>query len=171
MGLDPVEITVHLIVGGDDLLGQVHILPDIGVHALADHADGGPGHIPQGVAGAERPAGAAEQDLGNIVGLVADTFHVRDHLQGSGDLPQVAGHRLLLKQEPQAEVLDVALLAVDLVVQGRDLLRQGGIAVGEGLRGQSDDLLAQGAHLDKLAVELGQLFIELTTHYPNLPVM
>ena len=49
------------------------------------------------------------------------------------------------------------------MVQGRDLLRQGGIAVGEGLRGQSDDLLAQGAHLDKLAVELGQLFIELTT--------
>lgn len=121
--------------------------------------------------GAERPAGAAEQDLGNIVGLVADTLHVRDHLQGSGDLPQVAGHRLLLKQEPQAEVLDVALLAVDLVVQGRDLLRQGGIAVGEGLRGQSDDLLAQGTHLDELAVELGQLFIELTTHYPNLPVM
>jgi len=57
------------------------------------------------------------------------------------------------------------------MVQGRDLLRQGGIAVGEGLRGQSDDLLTQGAHLDELAVELGQLFIELTTHYPNLPVM
>ncbi len=37
--------------------------------------------------------------------------------------------------------------------------------------GQGDDLLAQGTHLDELAVELRQLFIELTTHYPNLPVM
>ena len=46
--------------------------PAVVGHALADHADGGPGHIPQGVAGAERPAGAAEQDLGNIVGLVAE---------------------------------------------------------------------------------------------------
>ena len=60
-------------------------------------------------------------DLGDVLGLIADALHVRDHLERRGDLAQVARDRLLPKQQLEAEVFDVALLPVDLAVERRDL--------------------------------------------------
>ena len=118
--------------------------------------------------------GAALQegdDLGDVLGLVADALHVGDHFQGGGDLAQVPGHRLLLQKQLQAQRLDGALLLVDLRVQGAHLGGQGGVSLRQGLGGQGDDLLAQGAHLDELPVQQRQLLVKLSSHYPNLPVM
>ena len=110
-------------------------------------------------------------DLGDVLGLVADALHVGDHLQGGGDLAQIPGHRLLLQKQLQAQRLDGALLLVDLRVQGAHLGGQGGVSLRQGLGGQGDDLLAQGAHLDELPVQQRQLLVKLSSHYPNLPVM
>ena len=112
-----------------------------------------------------------QYDLGDVVGLIADAFHVRNHLQGRGDAAQVAGHRLLMQQQPQTQVLDVSLLPVDLPIQRRHLLGQRLIPCGQGLGGQRDHALAQRAHLDQLPMQLGQLLIKAAPHQPNLPVM
>lgn len=48
---------------------------------------------------------------------------------------------------------------------------QGGVSLRQGLGGQGDDLLAQGAHFDELPVQQRQLLVKLSSHYPNLPVM
>ena len=76
-----------------------------------------------------------------------------------------------MQQQPQAQVFDVPLLAVDVPIQRRDPPGEGGVPLRQRLRGQGDDLLAQSAHLDQLPVELRQLLVKLTAHYPNLPVM
>ena len=112
-----------------------------------------------------------QHDLGNIVGLIADALHIRDHLQRRGDTPQVTGHRLLVQQQPQAQVLNVPLLPVDIPIQRRHLLCQRLVPGGQGAGGQRDHPLAQRAHLDQLPVQLCQLFIKTASHYPNLPVM
>ena len=71
-----------------------------------------------------RSAAQIDNNLRNILRLVAYALHVRDHLQRGGDLAQVARHGLLLQQQLQAERLDGALLLVDLRVERRDLRRQ-----------------------------------------------
>ena len=109
--------------------------------------------------------------LRDVIGLVADALHVGDHLQRGGDLPQVAGHRLLVQQKAQAQVLNVPLLAVDVTLQPRHLSGQGRVALRQGLGRHGDGLLTQSAHLDQLPVELGQLLVKLASHHPNLPVM
>ena len=118
--------------------------------------------------------GAALQegdDLGDVLGLVADALHVGDHFQGGGDLPQIPCHRLLLQKQLQAQGLDGALLLVDLGVQGGHPGGQGGVSLHQSLGGQGDDLLAQGTHFDELPVQQRQLLVKLSSHYPNLPVM
>ena len=80
-------------------------------------------------------------------------------------------YAMLLQQQLQAQRLDGALLLVDLRVQGAHLGGQGGVSLRQGLGGQGDDLLAQGAHLDELPVQQRQLLVKLSSHYPNLPVM
>ena len=37
---------VHHVVGGDHCLRQTQVLADKGVHAVGNHLDGGPGHVP-----------------------------------------------------------------------------------------------------------------------------
>jgi len=76
-----------------------------------------------------------------------------------------------MQQQPQAQVFDVPLLAVDVPIQRRYPPGEGGVSLRQRLGGQGDDLLAQSAHLDQLPVELRQLLVKLTAHYPNLPVM
>ena len=165
------KIVVHRVVGGDDLLGQRHILPHIGIHAVTDHADGGLRHLAQQRVALRRYALQIQHDLGDVVGLIADALHIRDHLQRGGNTPQVAGHRLLVQQQPQAQVFNVPLLPVDVPIQRRHLLRQRLVPRGQRPGGQRDYPLTQRAHLDELPVQLGQLLVKTAPHYPNLPVM
>ena len=44
------------------------------------------------------PAKEAD-DLGDILGLISDTLHIRDHLERRRDLAQVACHGLLLQKQ------------------------------------------------------------------------
>ena len=53
-------------------------------------------------------------DLYNVLRLVTDSLHVRDHLHGRGNYPQVPGHRLLAQQQLHADGLDGTFALVDL---------------------------------------------------------
>ena len=150
--LDLVEGVVYNIVLGNDRLCQHCITLDVGVNTFCDHMDGRPGHFTQQIVIFRRTAGEKLNDLRNVLGLVTDALHVRDHLQRGRDLAQVARDGLLLEQELEAQRLNVALLLVDLGVERSDPLRQLRIRLREGLGRERDDLLAQCAHLDHLLV-------------------
>ena len=162
--LDLVEGVVHDIVLGDDRLCQHCIMLDVGVNTFCDHMDGRERHFAQQIVIFRRTAGEKLDDLRNVLGLIADALHVRDHLQRGRDLAQVARDRLLLEQELEAQRLDVALLLVDLGIERRDALRQLRIRLREGLGCERDDLLAQCAHLDHLLVQERELFIKPASH-------
>ena len=165
------EIGVHGVIGSQNGLCFYCIMFYECVNTFCHHRDGCPGHLAENVVMLGGAALQEGDDLGDVLGLVADALHVGDHFQGGGDLAQVPGHRLLLQKQLQAQRLDGALLLVDLRVQGAHLGGQGGVSLRQGLGGQGDDLLAQGAHLDELPVQQRQLLVKLSSHYPNLPVM
>ena len=93
------EIVVHGVVLGDDLIGKRRVVLDIGVHALGHHLDGRARHLAQELAILRAAAAEERDDLGNILGLVADALHVRDHLERRRDLAQVLCHGLLLQKK------------------------------------------------------------------------
>ena len=169
--LDLVEGVVHNVVLGDDRLCQHCITLNVGVNTFRDHMDGRERHFAQQIVVFRRTAGEILDDLRDVLGLIADALHVRDHLQRRRDLAQVARDRLLLEQELEAQRLNVALLPVDLRVERLDLLRQLRIRLRERLGRECDDFLAQCAHLDHLLIQECELFIKPASHQPNLPVM
>ena len=126
--------------------------------------DGRAGHFAQQIVIFRRTSGEKLDDLRNVLGLVTDALHVRDHLQRGRDLAQVARDGLLLEQELEAQRLDVALFLVDLGIERRDLLCQLRICLREGLGRECDNLLAQCAHLDHLLVQERELFIKPASH-------
>ena len=133
--------------------------------------DGRERHFAQQIVVFRRTAGEILDDLRDVLGLIADALHVRDHLQRRRNLAQIARDRLLLQQELEAQRLDVALLLVDLGIERRDLLCQLRICLCEGLGRERDHFLAQCAHLDHLLIQERELFIKPASHQPNLPVM
>ena len=169
--LDLREVAVYGVVLRDDLLCQHCITFYIRVNAFRHHADGGLRHLAQEVVVLGLMAVEKADDLGDVLGLIADALHVRDHLERRGDLAQVARDRLLLKQQLEAEVLDVALLPVDLAVERRDPRGKTLVVFGQRTAGERDDLLAQRAHFDHFVIELRELLVKFVSHQPNLPVM
>ena len=96
------EIFVYDVVLLEHLLCHLDVMLDISVNALGDHADGGLGHLTELAVLVDEGFFLDRfvqelDDLGDVLRLVANAFHIGDHLQGGADLPQVTGHRLLLQ--------------------------------------------------------------------------
>ncbi len=111
------EQGVGLVVALDDRGGGVLVLAHEGVDAVRDHAYHRAGQVADqpGVLGGEGPMKPG--GVRDVQRLVADSLHVGYHLQRGGDEAQVAGHRLLLEQQLEADGLYLALLLVYLVLQ------------------------------------------------------
>ena len=118
------ELLIHRVVCCNDLFGQHYITFYVGVYAFCHHLYDCLGHFPEKRVVFRLPVAEKTDDLRNILRLIADTLHIGDHFQCGGNLPQIPCHRLLLKQQPQAQVFDFPLLMVDLAVQRADLGRQ-----------------------------------------------
>ena len=111
-------------------------------------------------------------DARDVRGLVADALQIGDHFQGRGDRAQVARNGLLLQQELHAQALDLALLVVDLALEGRGLLRALFVCfVFQRVHGGGDCILTQRTHFNELSIEQLQLLVKPDPHQPNLPVM
>ena len=169
--LDLIEVGIDGIVVADDLLCQQYITFYESINTICDHFYRGAGHFAHEFAVLRAAAGQERDDLGDVLGLVADALHIRDHLQRRRDLPQVARDRLLLEQQLEAEGFDIPLLLVDLRVQRRDLLREAHVSVRHRLGGQCDHLFAPRAHFDQLSVQQRKLLVKPASHHPNLPVI
>ena len=87
-----------------------------------------------------------QKDLGDIRGLIADALQIGNHLQRSGNLTQVARHRLLPQQKAKAARFDCALLLVDRFLQCFDAGFLLTITAVQGKRRHRQRLLAKCAH-------------------------
>lgn len=85
---------------------------------------------------------------------------------------RVARNGLLLQQELHAQALDLALLVVDLALEGSGLLRALFVCfVFQRVHGSGDRILTQRTHFNELSIEQLQLLVKPDPHQPNLPVM
>ena len=109
-------------------------------------------------------AGQAGDDLGDVARLVADALDVGDHLEYRGDQTQVARDRLLLEQQLEAHGFDLALLAVDLVVDADRGGRELGVAVDQGFHRARDRVLTQRTHRNQFLVQLRELVVKSVSH-------
>ena len=147
------------------------------VERVGEHRPGLTRHLEQLGLRNDRPG------LNHPLGRLRDVHRVIAHpLQVVGDLhrggeeTQVAGHRLLGRQQPDHSLLDVELDLIDRRVARDDRL----LAVPRQYRvdGRGERRLGIARHVEERDLELGELVVEmpvtcrLRVHdYPNLPVM
>jgi DNA mismatch repair ATPase MutS len=117
---------IHNVVMGNHQLGPDGILLDVGIHAFRNHFDDLRRHFPD-MAHVLRHISLSQArpyDLCDVRRLISDALHIRDDLHSGGDLPQIAGHRLLLEQQLQAQRFNVPLHLVNLALQWLNLFCQ-----------------------------------------------
>ena len=158
-----VEQAVYHIVVLDDAPCKRQVAAHKGVETVRDHFNGRLRHLVDvGVVAAR--AGQAGDDLGDVARLIADALDVGDHLEHRGDQTQVARDRLLLEQQLEAHGFDLALLAVDLVVDADRGGGELGVAVDQGFHRARDRVLTQCTHRDQFIVQLCKLVVETVSH-------
>ena len=102
----------------------------------------------------------AGDDLHNVLRLIADALHVRDHFQRGGNGAQVPRHRLLTQKQTHTNRLNGALLLVDLCADLGDLFPKRFVIGNQRLRGKRDDLLAQRAHFRQFLIQQQKLLFK-----------
>ena len=123
---------VHLHIPLTHLHGELGVLVDEGVDTGAHHAQGHVGHhfdVDGDFQG--RAAVELQGPLGDIDPLVADALEFSGDAHGGDGQPQIRGHRLPQRQEPEGLFLDLQLGIVQGVI-GNHVPGQVGVAVGDG---------------------------------------
>ena len=124
-------------------------------HVLGDRShplDRGPHRLGHGDVRHPQPG-----DLRDVHGQVAHPLEVAHHPQRRDDGAQVAGDRLLQREQHEGGVLDQLALAVDRGVAADDPLGDRGVTGQEGLRREPDrrlDVPAEVGEVDEDGVEL-----------------
>ena len=168
---DVAEKIVHHIIVLQHLVGQLHILVAKGLQAHVHHVADRVGNLLEIHLVSRLLDIAHGNNLRNLAGLDADALHIRHHLQCRRNSAQIPGHRLLLHQELQADILNAALLLADLAHHVIDGLGTLNITIQQGIHRQLDSLLTEAAHIDHLILQQIKLLVEICSHQPNLPVI
>jgi len=117
----------------------------------------------------DRDGGHAEPgDLGDVHGQVAHALEVGHHAQGGDEHPEVAGHRLLQREELEAELLDPLALGVDVGVVGDDLLGELRVGLEQGRGGPADGGADLPGHGDELVDDQIELLVVGVAHAPTV---
>ena len=96
--------------------------------------------------------------------MIADALEIVRDLERRGDEAQVAGERLLERQQAQAVLVDGDLHAVDRAIVGEHLVRQRRVAPLQRLDGFLDDALGAAAHAQQLLLQRLELVDEVSFH-------
>ena len=100
--------------------------------------------------------------LGDVDREVADAFEIGVDLDRREDRPQVGGHRLVQREQPEAAVVDLDVQLVDRLVadqHGLDLVE---IALGQTVHRSAHALLGEPAHLEQPRREQLELVLEMS---------
>ena len=100
----------------------------------------------------------------DILCLIADAFHIGDHLHGGRDDAQISCNRLLAQQQFQTDVFYSPVALVNAAADHRNFLCQILIPTGQGFGSKCDDFLAVRAHIHQFPVQLIQLFLKKISH-------
>ena len=109
-----------------------------------------------------------KRPLGDVLGQVADALELAVDLDDGGHEPQVAGHRLVEREDLEALLLDLDLVLVDQHVGGDHLASLGGIALLDGLEGEAETLLHQRAERQDLPLQPVRLSLQMAHARPCL---
>ena len=90
--------------------------------------------------------------LRNVLCLVSDAFHIRDHLQNGRNQAQILCHRLLLQKKLHAEAFNFIFLSVNLTVKFDDLFCQFHILCQTCHHRLFDGLFNHTAHFNQLFI-------------------
>ncbi len=111
----------------------------------------------------------------DVGGEVADALQLAVDLDDGDEEAQIAGDRLVERQQLEALLFDLDLLLVDLEVADDDLARLVAIALLDGLERDAQVVLHEGSKREDLALELVELALEMChaalLPQPKRPVM
>ena len=175
------KIIVYLIIGSNNLVGQLQIIFADGADAVVHHLAHNLQHSHKVIRQRHRILFNQLQGvLADIAAMVGNALHIAHQLQTAGNLAPVSCYRSLCQHQLQALLFDIYFAVVKIIIVADNLLRQGGI-----LLLQVGDNLIQGilqiyAHHAHTVEQLLQLLVEFVTchfivpfslHQPNLPVI
>ena len=115
----------------------------------------------------------ATRGLADVAQQIGAALDLGDHLQQRDHLAQLAGHRRLEREDPDALLLEVDAALVDLLVAADEVLGAFQVAVEQhrgGARDQLDDQCSQPRQLVAGRLELVVVGLAQLVHQPNLPV-
>ena len=142
---------------------------------VGQHLAGEPGHLDDlRLRGDRTRLEEPLRGLRDVDGVIAHPLEIIRDLEGGDDHPEVAGHRLLEREQVDPLFLDLHLHVVDHVVAGDDLVRLAAVTLEQRVHGQAERGFGLARHGEEEDLEVAQLLVEVPVQvagHPNLPVM
>jgi hypothetical protein len=166
---DLIAVVIHLIIGGQDFLGEVNVAADYSVESVADHFFGELAHAREVDVGLDaRMAKDPRSGLGDVDGLVADALEVVVDAGDSEHEAEIDGHQLMKREELDDAVVNFDLQFVDGVFLIEDAPGELFISFEDGVDGLMDGTLAEAAHPEQSLFQFVQVSFEVAFH-ENFP--
>ena len=141
----------------------LRVLGDEGIERVAEHLIRKPPHLGEIVRGRGQRTGLDELDhaFRKVHCLIADALKVDHDLRGSHGEAQIATHRIAECEDADDQLVDLELLAIDLLIGLHDRTSQRDIPLLERVDGFIDHGLASPAHRQEAILKLSELLCEL----------
>ena len=110
-------------------------------------------------------------DLSNICSLIADPFQIGNELHGCGNAAEIRCYGLLAKDQFHAKPFDLSFQTVDPLFSLRHCAESLFFSVLQECCGKLQRFAAFLTHVADALDKECKLFIEMCSHYPNLPVI
>ena len=171
---EPVQ-GVHLVVAEADLAAGRGVAADEGLERVRQHLAREPGHLDDLRLGRDRPG--LRQPLGrlrDVHRVIADPLQIVRDLERGEEHAEVAGHRLLERQEVGAHLLDLHLHRVDDPVALDHAAGPLGVPLEQRLDRKAERRLRLARHGEQADLDVAELVVKMAMRvegHPNLPVM
>jgi hypothetical protein len=166
---DLIADAVHLIIALHDATGQVLILANDRIQAVAHHAFDQFAHTWQVHVGLDLGmAKNARSGLSDIDGLIADSFEVAIDASDRQEEAQVGGHGRLQSQKALHPVIDLDLHFVDGVFFREDGLGQVLFGVQNSVHGLMHGSFCEAAHPQEPLLQLFEIAFEMAFHEASI---
>src|SRR6185369_4301845 len=107
--------------------------------------------------------------LGDVDGLIANSFEVSVDLQHGNDKAEIDRHGLLHCEKVEREFVDAALKAVDVLFARKHLFAEAGVPAQVCAGGHLHGAFGHAAHLEEFLFQFVKALLKFRSH-PNLPV-
>ena len=162
--LDSDKGFIYNIIVRCNISGKCQVLSDISIDTVRYHFTGCFCHRSE-ISKLRTASSVKERnDLCNILCLISDSFHVCDHFEGSGNDTQIFCHRLLLKQELQANGFDLTFHLVNFVTVCFCFSCRFRITVQQRTRNTGNQRFTLRTHFNHFFVQQSKLFIKSASH-------